>query len=43
MSLHAATKVYCRDRKRLERAYKFLLRPPFAHAAVHVLPDGRVP
>jgi hypothetical protein len=42
MSLHAATTVDRRDRKRLERVCKYLLRPPFAHDAVHLLPDGRV-
>ena len=42
MNLHAATTVDGRDRKRLERVCKYLLRPPFAHDAVHLLPDGRV-
>ena len=42
MSLHAATTVDGRDRKRLGRVCKYLLRPPFAHDAVHLLPDGRV-
>ena len=31
-----------RDRKRLERMCRYLLRPPFAHDAVRELPDGRV-
>lgn len=42
MSLHAATTVDGRDRKRLERVCKYLLRPPFALDALHLLPDGRV-
>jgi hypothetical protein len=42
MSLHAATTVDGRVRKRLERVCKYLLRPPFALDAVHLLPDGRV-
>ena len=42
MNLHAATTVDGRDRKRLERVCKYLLRPPFALDAVHLLPDGRV-
>jgi hypothetical protein len=42
MSLHAATTVDGRDRKRLERLCKYLLRPPFSLDAVHRLPDGRV-
>ena len=42
MNLHAATTVDGRDRKRLERLCRYLLRPPFASDAVHWLPDGRV-
>ena len=42
MHLHAATTVDGRDRKRLERVCRYLLRPPFAHDAVQALPDGRV-
>jgi hypothetical protein len=42
MNLHAATVVDGRDRRRLERVCKYLLRPPFALDAVHRLPDGRV-
>ena len=42
MNLHAATAVDGRDRKRLERLSRYLLRPPFATDAVQRLPDGRV-
>jgi hypothetical protein len=42
MHLHAATTVDGRDRKRLERVCRDLLRPPFADDAVQALPDGRV-
>ncbi len=42
MSLHAGTVIDGRDRKRLERMCRYLLRPPFAHDAVRELPDGRV-
>ena len=42
MHLHAATTVDGRDRPRLERVCRYLLRPPFAHDAVQALPDGRV-
>ncbi len=42
MHLHAATTVDGRDRKRLERVCRYLLRPPFAHDAAKALPDGRV-
>jgi hypothetical protein len=42
MSLHAATTVDGRDRRRLERLCNYLLRPPFALGAVRRLPDGRV-
>ena len=42
MHLHAATTVDGRDRKRLERVCRYLLRPPFAHDAVEDLKDGRV-
>lgn len=42
MSLHAATVIDGRDRKRLERMLRYLLRPPFAHDAVRDLADGRV-
>ena len=41
-SLHAATALDGRDRRRLERLCKYLLRPPFSREAVHRLPDGRV-
>jgi hypothetical protein len=42
MHLHAATTVDGRDRKRLERVCRDLLRPPFVHDAVQALPDDRV-
>jgi hypothetical protein len=42
MRLHAATAVDGRDRKRLGRLVKYMLRPPFAGDAVTELPDGRV-
>ena len=42
MHLHSATTVDARDRKRLERVCRYLLRPPFAHDAVEALADGRV-
>lgn len=42
MNLHAATVVDGRDRRRLERLCKYLLRPPFSVDAVHRLPDDRV-
>ena len=42
MYLHAATTVDGRDRRRLERVCRYLLRPPFAHDAVEALADGRV-
>jgi hypothetical protein len=42
MSLHAASVIDGRDRKRLERMLRYMLRPPFAHDAVRALPDGRV-
>jgi len=42
MNLHAATTVDGRDRKRLERVSRYLLRPPFAADAIQRLPDGRV-
>ena len=42
MHLHAATTVDGRDRRRLERVCRYLLRPPFAHDAVEALADGRV-
>ena len=42
MHLHAATTVDGRDRKRLERLCRYLLRPPFAHNAIEALEDGRV-
>ena len=42
MSLHAATCVDGRDRKRLERLARYLLRPPFALDAVSRTDDGRV-
>jgi hypothetical protein len=42
MSLHAATVIDGRDRRRLERMLRYMLRPPFAHDAVRALADGRV-
>jgi len=42
MSLHAASTVDGRDRKRLERLCKYLLRPAFAQQSVRLLADGRV-
>ena len=42
MHLHAATTVDGRDRRRLERVCRYLLRPPFAHDAIEALADGRV-
>lgn len=42
MQLHAASTVDGRDRKRLERVCRYLLRPPFARDAIEALPDGRV-
>jgi hypothetical protein len=39
LQLHAATTVDGRDRRRLERVCRYLLRPPFAHDAIE---DGRV-
>jgi hypothetical protein len=42
MQLHAAVTVDGRDRKRLERVCRYLLRPPFAHDAVEYTPDGQV-
>ena len=42
MNVHAVTTVDGRDRKRLERLARYLLRPAFALDAVHRLPDGRV-
>jgi len=42
MQLHAATTVDGRDRRRLERVCKYLLRPAFAHDAVVAMPDGNV-
>ncbi len=42
MSRQAATFIDGRDRKRLERMCRYLLRPPFAHDALTELPDGRV-
>jgi hypothetical protein len=42
MQLHAAVTVDGRDRKRLERICRYLLRPPFAHDAVGYTPDGQV-
>jgi hypothetical protein len=42
MNLHAATSVDGRDRKRLERLCRYLLRPPFAQDAIERRPDGRV-
>ena len=42
MNLHAATTVDGRDRKRLERLCRYLLRPPFALDAIQWLVDGRV-
>ena len=42
MQLHAAVTVDGRDRKRLERVCRSLLRPPFAHEAVQRTADGQV-
>ncbi|MBK8261258.1 MAG: transposase [Nannocystis sp.] len=42
LHLHAATTVDGRDRGRLERVCRYLLRPPFAHDAVEATADGRV-
>jgi hypothetical protein len=42
MQLHAAVTIDGRDRKRLERICRYLLRPPFAHDAVEYTPDGQV-
>ena len=42
MQLHAAVTVDGRDRKRLERVCRYLLRPPFALDAVARTPDGQV-
>jgi hypothetical protein len=42
LHLHAATTVDGRDRRRLERVCRYLLRPPFAHDAIEALADGRV-
>jgi hypothetical protein len=42
MNLHATTSVDGRDRKRLERLCRYLLRPPFAQDAIERRPDGRV-
>ncbi len=42
MNLHAATTVDGRDRKRLERLCRYLLRPPFSAGSIEWLPDGRV-
>ena len=42
MQLHAATCVDGRDRRRLERLCRYLLRPPFAQDAVKARPDGQV-
>jgi hypothetical protein len=42
MNLHAATVVDGRDRPRLERLCKYLLRPPLSLDGVQRLPDGRV-
>ena len=42
MQLHAAVTVDGRDRKRLERVCRYLLRPPFALNAVQRTADGQV-
>jgi len=42
MQLHAAVTVDGRDRKRLERVCRYLLRPPFALEAVQRTADGQV-
>jgi hypothetical protein len=42
MRLHAATAVDGRDRKRLGRLVKYMMRPPFAQESVTELSDGRV-
>ena len=41
-NLHAATTIDGRDRKRLERLCRYLLRPPFAQDAIQRLEHGRV-
>ena len=41
MHLHAATTVDGRDRKRLERVCRYLLRPPFARSPVTRAEDHR--
>ena len=41
MQLHAAVTVDGRDRKRLERVCRYLLRPPFVLEAVARTPTGR--
>jgi len=42
MQLHAAVTAFGRDRKRLERVCRYLLRPPFALDAVQRTIDGQV-
>ena len=42
MQLHAAVTIDGRDRERLERVCRYLLRPPFALGAVQRTPDGQV-
>ena len=42
MQLHAAVTTDGRDRRRLERMCRYLLRPAFAHDAVQAMPDGSV-
>jgi hypothetical protein len=42
MSLHADVAVPARDRKRLERLYRYVARPPIAIDRLEALPDGRL-
>jgi hypothetical protein len=42
MQLHAAVTVDGRDRSRLERVCRYLLRPPFAQDAIERTADGQV-
>ncbi len=42
VSVHAATCIDGRDRKRLERLCQYIARPPLAQNRLHILDDGRV-
>jgi len=42
MSLHADVSVPARDRRRLERLCRYILRPPLALDRLEALPDGRL-